>query len=661
MKDNTAPFNRSITVNNAESATTPVTYFAAFRDVNCNSRWDFTDSNGNGVPDKGEGEDGNTGNAFQLRIVGIDFDLGKKNTSAMAIRTNTAQYGAVQDIRIVADGGTPDDPSDDAFGGLNNITASYSCTGNIEVIGGRVGVVATAQHAASLNGIRLINQIDFALYRVGGLPITMVGFHIEKKSAPAIGFSGNTKRSHDLALVDGRIEFASSNGSPAIDNSVQNNLFVHGVYVRNAAQLVKSGSFPPPAGGSGWHRIEEYAVADKNEGWNMVKPNGTAWELKRDQVVNIQPCNAADVPNDFVLRHSWDKANFPSPDDHFDRANADGNPYDPDEYVVCGEENNVPERVLAKGEDIRKVFAGPDCGPGLQALINAPGCQFILLPNGLHFVKKNPQADYGIQLGPNTVLLGMTRSELRTHDDWNPTTEMPLLTTPDSATAAPVAGFLYLSYLYDPTPNDWFNGLLWRAGINSMVRNVEVRPAYVTGPKTTNNKANLKYTGNAGGRHYAVGAGTPCASDGPGGFRRLRVTGTTTPLAFYNFNPEDGEDLPQSEVNDSSNVVFYGLKAENSNPIQFTRTSNCALIGFGAHCDVTVNQSNDLLIGVVCQRMGADHDKYPPLRDLTAGQKYANGTTVGLFKRGNFNWEAVRIPPGTSESGVRAATWPNME
>lgn len=642
LKDNTAPFNRNIDVVNADANSTPVAYVTAFKDANRNGVWDFEDLNGNGVPEsRGEGELGDAGNGFSMRFVGIDFDLGRHNTSAMAVRTNTAQYGALQDIRVVADGGTPDDPTDDAFGGFNNITGSYSCTGNLEVVGGRVGIIARSQHCASINGARLINQSDYALFRVAGIPITLVGFEIQKKSAPAIGFSGNTKRSHDLALIDGRIEFASSNDSPAVDNSHQNNLFVHDVYVKNAKQLVKSGTFDSVNGDPGWNRIVEYGVADKNEGWNMIKPNGSEWELTRDQVFTSNPCSEDEVPADFIKRHVWNSTDFPSHDDHFDRANEDGNPYDADEYVVCGEKNGVLRRELGE-DDIRKVWTGPDCRAGLQGLIDA-GSKYILLPHGLHFINKNPQGDYGIQLGKETRLLGVMRSELRTHDDWNPETEMPLLTTPDDAEASSMVGFVHLSYLYAPTENDWFNGLLWRAGTRSILRNVEVRPAYVTGPKTTNNKANLKFSGNAGGRHYAVGAGTPCAHDGPGGFRRLLVTGTSNPLAFYNYNPEDGDDLPQSEVLNSRNVIFYGLKAENSNPIQFTDSSNCALIGFGANCDVTIKNSEDILIGVVCQRMGSANDTYPPLRDLTIKQKYPNGSTVGLFKRGNFNWEAVRM------------------
>ncbi len=664
LKDNCAPyFNRNIGEAANYANSTPVLHFSAFKDVDRDLVWDYVDANGNGIPEQGEGktltdsdgeqfeETNNGANAFGMQIRNIDFDLGTGNTSAVAIYGQIAQSCGIEDIDIKATG---------AFGGLRFVTGTNSLTGNILVDGGKVGIVAAAEDNGCINGIRLRNQTEYALFRANRLPTTMVGFEIIKNKPPAIGFSGNTKRSHDFAMIDGTIEFTAADSNPAIDNTPQNNLYMHDVYIKNAATLVKSGSYAAVRGGTGWKRIIEYASADKNEGWNMVKPNGSEWSLTRDQIVDVVNCTEAQVPRDFVRRHIWDEEDFPSPDDVFDRAAADGNPYDADECVVAGVQNNVPADDTPPDDEADSV--GPDCRAGLQALIDA-GCKWILLPNKKYLVKKNPVGDFGIKLGMETILLGVKGAEIRSHDEWNPTSEMPVMTTEDSAQAASKVGWVKFGYVHspgtaqNPLAYDWFNAYDWRAGTMSVLRHVGSNVCPASGKKTTNNRSSVKFSGNAGGRHFAIGSGGATAADGPGNYRRIKVQDTSNPLAIYNPNMEDGVDLPQFEIIDSSNVIIYGTKAENDDPLGFTNSSNCAVIGYGGHAELKVRNSTDILAAIICGRMGTDHDGYPPLQEIP-GSKYPNGDTVGLYKRGEFNWDAVDIIPESSEdTKVQSDLW----
>ncbi len=357
-----------------------------------------------------------------------------------------------------------------------------------------------------------------------------------------------------------------------------------------------------------------------------------------------------------MSRHLWTPDDFPSPDDIYDRVHLDNDPT----VAIATEHGVVMDDTYP---DVSSDYTGPDCRQALQNLIDS-GKRLIFLPKGKYLVKKNPSANYGAILGEHTPLMGLTAnySQIITHPDWNPTAEIPVLTTPDSATATCKVGFLGVGFKVNPWTNTWFNSYHWRAGKNSMTRTT-TNPTVGPKEERTQVRADILFTGNAGGRHYMIGSGGTSARDsepftsasgGGGAFRRIRVQGTSQPLAFYSANAEDGWDKPQSLVTGSSNVIFYATKAEDRYGFGFLNSSNCAIIGSGGRAEVDFNNCPNSLAALIVHKSA----NFNSASLTEAGSTTPKNVPLGLFKRGNFDWSKVEIiPEGGSDSSVSRATF----
>jgi len=622
LQNNT--FTGSVNINNPANAK-PVFHFAAFHDDNENGVWDA-------------GEKENNGNAFFLDIRNIEIDLGSGNTRALGIRHGGAQSCGIEDVKITATG---------AFGGIETMAGMASPNGNIEIIGGRVGIWGSGAGGASATAVVLTNQTEYAYYRNSGQTATFTGFYITKASAPAIGMYGpGGANTGDLALVDGIIKFTATNGSPAIENPAGNGLYLHDVYIKNASEIVKSGNRPSVAGGSGWKRVTEYVNPDANNsapGYNYIGG------LNYTEYKTLSSVSEEDVPGDLVSRHCWDRSDFPSPDDIFERIHTD----EDDTCVIVTEAGMVAEATEANNST--STGANNNNTEILQGLIDA-GKKFILIPKGKFLLKKSQAGNYGIQLRAGTVLLGVNHnlSELRTHATyWKPTSEVPIITTVDSANADPKMAFLKIGFVHANLSNDWFNAYDWRAGKYSLTRDIFVRP--VGSPETeTNARADQVFSGNGGGRHFgSVGVGGTTSNDaapytndsgGEGGFRRVRIENTSQPLVIYNSNPEDGHDRPQLEVIDSANVIFYGTKAEDRYGYGFKNSSNCAIIGGAGRAEVQFDNCTNSLAAIIVQKTKTSPFNTPTLY-LPGGPNLPINAPLGLYKTGTFDWDAVKIIP----------------
>lgn len=634
-------FNRtlgSVLDSTEVSKVCPVIYGCAFYDDDNDKVWDFTDSNGNGIPDlTSEGEDPRNANTFFFAIRGIDFDV-SGHSSAVAVWLKVAQTSSLEDVKITAT---------NAWGGITGHPGALGVIGNIEIVGGRVGIHGKTQHSTGLNGITLKNQTEYAMVQMSE-PRLITGFSIEKAAPPAIylmngGYS--PEGLDDLGLVDGTIKFTTSNSSPAIENPQGHAVYMHNVYFHKASQIIKSGSRAAVTGnGAGWKRVIEYVNPDSRSGTNLI--NGVK---DANQYVDMADANEADVPDNLVSRHVWNPNDFPSPDDFYDRVHDSSySKYAPGDYAIITERGCVADDTDANSSDC----SGTDNRAALQALIDT-GVKTILIPRGKFLIGKSPNGNYGIRLGENTVLMGVSdqMSELRTLETWKPTAQSAIVTTPDSADATCKMDNLRLGIRNDPNDltHSWHGFFDWKAGKNSVIRRISTRSIWFSGFRTQA-RAGALFSGNGGGRHFGVGGdgGQHCNDAAPftdtangvstGGFRRILVTGTSQPLAIYNTNMEDGCDNPQMEVLNASNVIIYGSKNENANPVAFKNSDNCAFINNGVNSDHEVNNCTNTLMAMISSR----HFSGSILTE-TGGQTCT--TAVGLFKRGTFDWSKVEIIP----------------
>lgn len=619
LKDNASGFTQTVNIA-SPTASKAVVRFARYYDTNGNRIWDAS-------------EDVNGGNSFFFNIRNLEFDLGSGNQGAVAVEFvgGGAQQCGMKDIKIRS--------NDTFFAGIRDFPGTASVSANIEVIGGRVGLYGSGQHAHCIAGVTLTNQTEYAYYNPTGQVVTLAGFRIVKPGAPAIRMaSASNAYNGDIALVDGTIEFTGApNGSAAVENPNGNGIYMHQVFVKNATTIIKSGSRAAIAGRSGWKRVTEYENPEMNTslpGYNYIAGTQNALEYS-----TVADCNESDVPTDLVERHAWRRSDFPTPDDLYDRVHTDN-----DQTVAIGTENGMVADDTGVGVTADSV--GPDNQAALQNIINS-GKKFILIPKGKFLIKKNPSANYGVQLGTGTVLIGIASniSELRTHDDWNPTAEIPLLTTVSDAEATTKMADLKLGYVQDVLANDWFNSFNWKAGAKSLSRDIWIR---YTGPakSATQPRADMVFSGNGGGRHYGVHGAAPAARDNAANqFQRLRVENTTQPLAIYNANPEDALDKPQMLITGSSNVIFYGAKAEDRYGWGFKNSSNCAIIGVGGRAEVEFDNCTNSLATMVVHKQKTDPFNTPTLYVVGAAAMPKNAA-CGLFKVGTFDWSKVEMIPG---------------
>lgn len=673
LKADSDGFNNVVgPITNADEArkVKPVINFSAFCDENNNGVWDIVNDNGNGIWDSmdegmsivysgktdGPGEEIAGGNSFYFNIRNIDFDL-NGNKSAVGVKMLGAQHSGIQDIKVTATG---------AWGGFFNLAGSQCVNGNLEVVNGRVGIYGSGNpHTTSVAGVRLINQIEYAYFH-DGLGTALVGFEIVKDAAPAVYLAKNGDFNGGAALIDGSIEFNIANignESPAIQNDAggsNEEFFMAGVYIKNTKDIIKSGKHNAVPGGSGWKKIAEYAVSDDSEnGFNLI--NGFK---EKSEIMAVSDCTEADIPSDLRIRHMWNTADFPTPDDIYDRIHSDNDPT----CAIITEHGAVADDTVPSDSDSE----GMDNREAIQNLIDS-GKKFILMPKGKFLIGKNPEGDFGLKLRENTILLGISHNwtEIRSLESWNPTVESPVITTIDSATAAPKMAFFKIGFQTTDNPGEqaylysWFNGYNWKAGKNSLTRQITLNAQGIYGNSSnkwfrTQARADNVYSGNAGGKHYGHGgSGAPVGVDegpqvgenqvGTGLFRRFRIANTTQPLLLYNPNYEDGHDQPQSIVDASKNVVIYGTKAENEWGLEFRDCSNCAMFAYGGKTYLTINNCKDILIGIVTPK-SPKHGEVIEVNSTSLD----NGDALGVFKRGTFNWADVYIPAliGTAVSST---------
>jgi len=472
--------------------------------------------------------------ALGLVVRGVDFVLGKGNPGAVAIEMPSAQFSSIEDVHINATG---------AYAGIHGLPMSAH-NANIEVVGGRYGVIADNCCGIQLTGLRLRQQTTASLWASAFSFVSVTGFDLQPAlGAQAVIFDDAVG---SLALYDGTIRMLD--GKTAVTNVKKRDLFLGSVYVRAAGKIVEDGPSGPVNGTGAWQNIDIYAF----------NTTGAAPESKALEN-GVQKTGArlafgavGDPPADIVTRHEM--PTLPWPDD-------------------AGVKSVKDADIGAKGDGVT------DDAVAIQKAIDKHDTVF--LPRGDYRLGK------ALVLHPKTRLFGLPGHITRLLPTWKPSSVAHAVITDDAADATTFLGDVQV-YLPPSSEAPNLGSIDWRAGDGSwtnMVSSECPSSAVVTsGPRPM-----LRLRSHGGGRHYGY---TAIKSQGTSNkaFRHVLVDGTSEPVTFYGPNLEHGGGDFLLEVKNASNVRVFGVKAEtlaqdsgdNKSFGRFAGSDNVLFVGLGA-------------------------------------------------------------------------------
>ena len=398
--------------------------------------------------------------SFNHIFKGIDIDI-SGHPGAIGIRHSGSQGSTMQDITIHAEG---------AYAGMNNCCGQGGGTYNVEVIGGRYGIVIEpSSRFPILTACQFTGQDGAAIrYAKGGsqVPTLLVGCRLAPNSDAAIDMT--TERGYaGVSMVDCVIDLARE-GS-VFRAKKPENVFLENTFVRGADSIVSQGTpVTPPAV---WTHVRRFSTHTKR-GATLI--NG---EVGADRIVLCKEAEDAPSFEELAARHYEGTPSFEDDDVVFVKdfgAKGDGTSDDTEAF----------REAIAMGD---KVF----------------------VPSGNYALSGT------LQLRPNTHLFGPSRSFTslgageqrpgRGEPGTSPWNTSFRLETVDDPTAAPGLSFITIR-----------GNVAWRSGQGDLMLA----------------RAPLHFSGNGGGRFYGVMAmGRPFILDGvrqPTAFYSLNIERVTT-------------------------------------------------------------------------------------------------------------------------------------
>ncbi|MBM4091335.1 MAG: hypothetical protein FJ276_18215 [Planctomycetes bacterium] len=196
--------------------------------------------------------------SFGHYFKGIDIDI-RGHAGAIGIRHAGSQGSAMLDCTIQAEG---------AYAGMNNCCGQGGGTYNMEVLGGRYGIVIEpGSRFPLLTACTFRGQTEAAIrYARGGsqVPTLLVGCRIEPAGPTAIDFT--TERSYaGISLVDCAITL--NPGGVLANTRKRENLYIENTFVKGAGSICTQGAKLPDA--NVWTHIERYA-SHTDQGVNLL-------------------------------------------------------------------------------------------------------------------------------------------------------------------------------------------------------------------------------------------------------------------------------------------------------------------------------------------------------------------------------------------------------
>lgn len=631
LKDSSSGFN-------SKAAPKPIIYM--FRICGADPDEDPTKCAG-GPDNEGQGN-----NYFNDGLRNLKIEVGSNNQGAVGVSFHAHQDSFVEDIEI--------DMTRSGYAGFTSMPGMATVTGNLTITGGDYGILGSnIQNGgtttinriknSTLNNIKLIDQSVLALSTGSTFVTTMVGFEIVKDSAPAIEVTSG----RGISLIDGKITIRNNSSAPAIKFNGNIPSSVTNVAVKNANTLVSAGS-DLVLGGTNWYTVGGFYSKDSRGGSFSIldtTSNSDAY------VVGVQQLTAE--PEGLGKYHTWPK--IESPDVLLAQSQQPG------QTRVCN--------ALAPNDNFSILGnLSQNDQPGLQALIESNQCDTIFFPKGEYFLGNT------LTIKGSTKLIGVSNTYVKfypstnmsAYTEWKPTSPADFVTTDNSASAAPWLVDIQLRIPTQPKEFDWLTVLHWRAGKMSLVKNVitNVSPSRESQTKP---KAEIKYSGNGGGKWFGAGSkGTPAFSPNYAdvNHRKFLVTGTTEPLSLYNFNIEDGSECwsyseqngcqPnawQAEVRNSSNVAIFGAKFENYRTLKFEGSSNIFFAGASGSTEVGFYNNTAVLAAVLTGGRSQQH--VAVVSDGSFTKELGTDDVLSVYKKGSVDLNVFRYtysettPPAT--------------
>jgi hypothetical protein len=581
---------------------------------------------------------------YNNTIRGIDFKLGN-NPGAVAIRHRGCQGSAIQDVKIDARG---------AFAGIYDLLGTGGSETDIEVIGGKYGIYASdSQPTPLITGLKLSGQTEAAVYFRGSGPLNLVGFDIRKNGGPAIQLSRvaapGTEDDGNLNLVDGSIDLGADGMSGTVIQNTDRAVYLRNVYMKNAGYIVRHSDSTrdvPVAEGDrkAWVNISEYAYNKGFKPDNIILVDGSFITGGVYPVSGHYYAVSAPPPADLTTRHVWpDGEKFAA----FDQPG-----------IINVKDAPYSARGDGKTDDTAAIQRAIDAGSK------------VFLPKGTYLISDT------LRLKASTQLIGISKTAtvISVAASSKPAVDTPMIASPDDANAATVLSNLKLEL---PVQGQLFYGVDWQAGQYSIVKDIWIQPSAIQADAPSN--SSLKWMiihGNGGGRWYNPqwhGQYGPIDS----GFRLFVVENTSQPLLFYMLSNEHARTLgnPQIEINNSSNISFFGIKYEPpkqednfalySSVIRMNGSRNINIIGTSGaglsqmkgtkmyhlnDTDSSANDNQDITIVASVKNGGgnsADADFIKEFYDGKTNSIPATSNILNLFKRGN---STIAMPQSSDNS-----------
>ncbi len=484
---------------------------------------------------------------FNQKIINIDFELGKNNTGAVAINHQGAEGSTIEDVNIDAEG---------SFAGIQNAPGSGGGIYGVSVIGGKFGLYFRnnsksmgSQPSPVVASVKLTDQTDNSILYDGRGPLTLVGAFIDGAGILA-ECSTSDKWNGTLNLVD--VIIKTKNGSTSIRSN--RSVVLDNVFIENAdSAVVIDGQNILQGKRNGWLHVRQFAASGANSKTNGNSDPADIWEngMKTSNPVIVLGEDDPVNPDEFISRHIWPHP-FPS-------------------GLTKGAVNVMDAPYLAKGDGIS------DDSESIQNAIDENETVFI--PKGVFAVSKP------LVLKSNTILIGLgniqtvitatTVSEAFSDPD-NP---QPLIKTVDDPDAKTILAFMKILV---PVRNPCVYALCWRAGQNSVVRNVyPIRE--VSHPHATSMGFPMVRIEKSGGGQWFTNVLLHWWDQGPT-YRHLLIENTMEPLRFYMLEPQHGRGDCMVEIKNSKNIDVFAMKSEGDyGVVSIDSCSNIRIFGYAGN------------------------------------------------------------------------------